>query len=80
MLPVLIGLIAAMIFSIVTYMIYGLKGIMMRDWIDQVFWAMIFSGLAIGFITSVGRCLPCRLSKLIHREKLISTFCNSCIH
>ena len=34
MIPILLGLVSAMIFSIVTYMIYGLEGVMLRDWID----------------------------------------------
>ncbi len=78
MVPTLIGLVAAMIFSIVTYMIYGLEGVMLRNWIDQVFWAMVLSGMAIGAANAIWRCLPCQLSKLAHSNKLSEIFCNGC--
>ncbi|WP_457675174.1 hypothetical protein [Thiolapillus sp.] len=80
MIPTLFGLVAAMIFSIVTYMIYGLEGVMLRDWIDQVFLGLIFTGMAIGVANAIWRCLPCQLSKLAHSEKLSDIWCNSCGH
>jgi hypothetical protein len=78
MIPTLIGLVAAMIFSIVTYMIYGLEGVMLRNWIDQVFWVMVLTGMAIGAVNAIWRCLPCQLSKLAHSNKLSAMFCNDC--
>ncbi len=80
MIPTLFGLVAAMIFSIVTYMIYGLEGVMLRDWIDQVFLAMIFTGMAIGMANAIWRCLPCQLSRLTHSKKLSDAWCSSCGH
>jgi len=78
MLPILFGLASAMIFSIITYMMYGLEGVMLRDWIDQVFWGLILIGVAIGVANALWRCLPCQLSKFIHNDKLADTWCNAC--
>lgn len=78
MIPILVGLVSAMIFSIVTYMMYGLEGVMLRDWIDQVFWALIVTGIAIGVVNAIWRCLPCQLSKLTHNAKLTDTWCGIC--
>lgn len=78
MIPILFGLVSAMIFSIVTYMLYGLEGVMLRDWIDQVFWGLILAGAVIGVANAIWRCLPCQLSKLIHSDKLTATWCGIC--
>ncbi|WP_456403968.1 hypothetical protein [Thiolapillus sp.] len=78
MIPILFGLMSAMIFSIVTYMMYGLEGVMLRDWIDQVFWGLILTGVVIGVASTIWRCLPCQLSKLVHNSKLTDTWCGAC--
>ncbi|HEC07090.1 MAG TPA: hypothetical protein ENJ12_09570 [Thiolapillus brandeum] len=78
MIPILLGLVSAMIFSIVTYMMYGLEGVMLRDWIDQVFWALILAGFAIGVINAIWRCFPCLLSRLTHSARLTETWCSTC--
>ncbi len=78
MLPILFGLVSAMLFSIITYMMYGLEGVMTRDWIDQAFWGFILTGVAIGMVNAIWRCLPCRLSKLAHNERLTDIWCSTC--
>ncbi len=78
MIPTLIGLVAAMIFSIATYMVYGMEGVMLRNWIDQVFLALIFTGMIIGAANAIWRCLPCQLSKLVHSNRLSGLWCNGC--
>ncbi len=78
MIPILIGLMSALIFSIVTYMMYGLEGVMLRDWIDQVFIGMISVGVVIGVINAIWHCLPCQLSKILHSSKLTDTWCGTC--
>ncbi|WP_456413936.1 hypothetical protein [Thiolapillus sp.] len=78
MLPILLGLASAMVFSITTYMMYGLEGVMTRDWIDQVFWGLILAGAAIGAANAIWRCLPCRLSKLAHNHRLADLWCGAC--
>ncbi len=80
MLATLIGLVAAMIFSFVTYMIYGLEGVMTLQWIDQVFWALILTGITIGIVNVIWRCLPCEISKRLHSEFLTNLTCSSCKH
>lgn len=78
MIPILVGLVSALLFSIITYMMYGLESVMLRDWIDQVFWALILTGMAIGVVNAMWRCLPCQLSKLAHNTKLIESWCGAC--
>lgn len=80
MLAILTGLVAAMIFSFTTYMIYGLEGVMTLTWIDQVFWALILAGLAVGAINAVWRCFSCQVAKRLHSEKLSDLLCGSCKH
>jgi len=78
MLSTLIGLVAAMIFSVVTYMIYGLEGVMTQHWIDQVFWAIILAGIGMGIVNTVWKCLPCEISKRLHSKFLTDLNCASC--
>ncbi|HHH13401.1 MAG TPA: hypothetical protein ENJ98_04125 [Thiolapillus brandeum] len=80
MLATLIGLVAAMIFSFATYMIYGLEGVMTQQWIDQVFWALILAGVAVGIVNSIWRCLACEISKRLHNQTLTDWTCSSCRH
>ncbi len=80
MLATLIGLVAAMLFSFVTYMIYGLDGVMTQQWIDQVFWALIATGVVVGVVNSIWRCLACEISKHLHSKTLIDWTCSSCRH
>ncbi|HIE54873.1 MAG TPA: hypothetical protein EYP90_06790 [Chromatiaceae bacterium] len=80
MLSTLIGLIAAMIFSFATYMIYGLEGVMTQQWIDQVFWSLIIAGVAIGIVHALWRCLPCEIGKRLHSKFLTDLTCNHCLH
>ncbi|WP_039960172.1 hypothetical protein, partial [endosymbiont of Riftia pachyptila] len=61
MLPILFGLIAAMVFGLVGYFTYGLDGIINHTWFNQVFWLLIVVGAAISLLDEVNRCLPCRL-------------------
>ncbi len=80
MLATLIGLVAAMIFSFATYMIYGLEGVMTQQWIDTVFWALIATGVAVGVINAIWRCLACEISKRLHSRTLADWTCSSCRH
>ena len=57
---------------------YGLEGVMLRDWIAQVFWALILTGFAIGVINAVWRCFSCVLSRLSHSARLTETWCSTC--
>ncbi len=80
MLATLVGLVAALIFSFATYAVYGLEGVMTRQWIDQVFWAIIASGILLGIVNAVWRCLPCEIGKKLHSRFIIDLTCSSCKH
>jgi hypothetical protein len=80
MLATLIGLVAAMIFSFAAYMIYGLEGVMTQQWVDVVFWAIIATGVILGIVNAVWRCLACEISKQLHSKTLIDWTCASCRH
>jgi len=75
MLPVLLGLFSAMVFGIVSHGIYGTDDIMAHAWIDMVFWGLIGAGALVSFSDMLWECLPCRLSRLVHAERLQDYFC-----
>ena len=77
MLPVLFGLIAALVFSFIAHAVYGLEGVMTMQWIDFVFRFFIFSGVAVAAILAVWQCLPCRLSKVMRHQKLANMLCEN---
>jgi len=62
MLPVLVGLTAAMVFGIASYLVYGLDGLMHYSWIEMVFWTLIGMGALISIVDSDAlRSTLCRL-------------------
>ncbi len=61
MLPILMGLILAMLFGLMSFAVYGLDGLTEQAWIDIVFWSLILTGIGISLINEMGRCLACRL-------------------
>ena len=70
MLPILLGLILAMLFGMMSFMVYGLEGLTQYAWIDTVFWSLIITGACITLINEVGQCLACRLNNLIRLSRL----------
>ncbi len=74
MLPILLGLIMAMLFGMMSFMVYGLEGLTQYAWIDTVFWSLIITGACITLINEVGQCLACRLNNLIRLSRL-ETYC-----
>lgn len=64
MLPVLVGLIAAAVFGLVSTLTLGTDGLMTNAWVDIVFWSLIGAGAAVSAINVSFECLPCRLSNL----------------
>ncbi|MEW8692558.1 MAG: hypothetical protein AB2535_15945, partial [Candidatus Thiodiazotropha endolucinida] len=60
MLPILLGLVIAMLFGLMSFLIYGLDGLVNYTWIDTVFWMLIAIGALITLINEVGQCLACR--------------------
>ncbi|MES9850457.1 MAG: hypothetical protein ABW170_01325 [Candidatus Thiodiazotropha sp. L084R] len=61
MLPILLGLIMAMFFGLMSYMVYGLEGLTHYAWIDTVFWSLIITGIMISMINELGQCIACRI-------------------
>lgn len=61
MLPILLGLILAMLFGLMSFAVYGLESLTKYAWIDTVFWSLILTGASITLINEVGRCLACRI-------------------
>lgn len=68
MLPILLGLILAMLFGMMSFFVYGLEGLINYPWIDTVFWVLILTGTAITLINEVGQCLACKLKKRLAIE------------
>jgi hypothetical protein len=74
MLPILLGLILAMFFGLMSFMVYGLEGLTQYAWIDTIFWSLIITGASITLINEVGQCIACR----IHNRLNLSWFKSFC--
>lgn len=61
MLPILLGLVFAMLFGLMSFMVYGLEGLSQCGWIDTVFWSLVMTGAGISLINELGQCIVCRL-------------------
>ncbi len=70
MLPILLGLILAMLFGLMSFSVYGLEGLTEYAWIDTVFWSLILTGVAISLLNELGRCLTCRISRWFRISQL----------
>ena len=79
MLHVLLGLVAAALFGIGAYTVYGLDGLMERTWIESVFWSLIAAG---AIVQLVGREVRCKLCALGARFDSSPILCQSspCLH
>jgi len=82
MLPIILGVVAASVFGIVSTMVLGSEGLMTHAWVDVVFWSLIGAGTAVSAINMTWECLPCRLSQVTHNERLIKRLCRNspCAH
>ncbi len=74
MLPILLGLVLAMMFGLMSFMVYGLEGLTQYAWIDTVFWSLILTGASITLINEVGQCIVCRVRRLFNISRF-ETFC-----
>jgi hypothetical protein len=74
MLPILLGLILAMFFGLMSFMVYGLEGLTQYAWIDTIFWSLIITGASITLINEVGQCIACRLRKRL-KLNWFESFC-----
>ncbi|MES9826050.1 MAG: hypothetical protein ABW127_16630 [Candidatus Thiodiazotropha endolucinida] len=81
MLPILLGLVIAMLFGLMSFLIYGLDGLVNYTWIDTVFWMLIAIGALITLINEVGQCLACRFKQLISNRRF-NRYCSdlACAH
>jgi hypothetical protein len=74
MLPILLGLILATFFGLMSFMVYGHEGLNQSTWIDTVFWSLILTGAGITLINEVGQCLTCRLRRWLKIDRF-EAFC-----
>ena len=74
MLPILLGLILAMLFGLMSFAVYGFEGLTQYAWIDTVFWSLILTGASITLINEVGRCIACRIRRWFNLARF-ETFC-----
>lgn len=75
MLPILLGLVLAMLFGLMSFLVYGLEGLVNYPWVDAVFWGLIVTGAAITLINQAGQCLACKFQKLV-TIKPFERYCN----
>jgi hypothetical protein len=75
MLPVLFGLIAAMLFGLASYLTYGLEGLAHYAWIDTVFWSLILTGVVVTLAGELNQCLPCKLKLRFKNNNWLETLC-----
>jgi hypothetical protein len=69
MLPILLGLVLAMLFGLMSFFVYGLEGLINYPWIDTVFWTLIAVGALITLINETGQCLACRFKQLVPNKR-----------
>jgi hypothetical protein len=74
MLPILLGLILAMSFGLMSFAVYGLEGLTQYAWIDTVFWSLIVTGVCISLINELGQCIACRVHRWFKLDAL-AKFC-----
>jgi hypothetical protein len=75
MLPIMIGLVLAMLFGLMSFLVYGLEGLINYPWIDTVFWGLIATGALVTLINEVGQCLLCRMKHIVPTDQL-TRFCH----
>ena len=82
MFALFIGVVAASLFGIVATIVLGPQGLMTSAWVDVVFWSLIGAGAALSAINITWDCLPCRLSRMSHKQSLIDRLCRNapCAH
>jgi hypothetical protein len=77
MFPLLLSLIAAMVFGIVSHGVYGAEGITDHAWMDMVFWGLIGAGVLVSLANVFWECLPCRFSRFVHAKSLQDHLCRN---
>lgn len=75
MFSLFIGVVAASVFGIISTLVLGQEGLMTNAWVDVVFWSLIGAGAAVSLINTAWECLPCRVSRMSHRQSLIDRLC-----
>ncbi len=72
MLPILLGLTMAMLFGLMSFMVYGLEALTHNAWIDTVFWSLILTGIIVSLMNELGQCLACRMQRWFHTTRFES--------
>jgi hypothetical protein len=74
MLFALLAMIAAALFGIVSFGVYGADGLAQAAWVDYVFWGLIGAGAGLALLDGLVRCKVCDLSPRLARS---SAFCQT---
>jgi hypothetical protein len=64
-----------MLFGLMSFLVYGLDGLINYPWIDAVFWGLIATGAVVTLINEVGQCLLCRMKPILPMAQL-TRFCD----
>ncbi len=80
--PIFIGVVAASLFGIVATKFLGTEGLLTNAWVDVVLWSLIGVGAALSAVDTAWGCLPCHVSRLVHKQSLIDRLCHNapCAH
>lgn len=82
MLPIFLGLVAAMIFGLFATLALGPEALLTNPWIDIVFWTLIAAGAAVSAINLSWSCMSCQLAHRLHSKDLEVRLCRDapCAH
>lgn len=72
MFPILVGLVSALSFALLTHLTYGPEGLTDYFWAQAVFWALIASGV---LVYAVNRRVVCKVCRLWERLPSVGPFC-----
>lgn len=57
--PILVSLVLAMVFGIVTQSIVGTENLLAYAWVDGIFWSIIGAGVGVAAISALLGCRIC---------------------
>lgn len=77
MFPILVGLVSALSFALLTHLTYGAEGLTGYFWAQAVFWALIASGL---LVYAANRRLACQVCRLGERLSSFARLCRGLAH
>lgn len=76
MFPLLVGFVAATLFGVLAYSVYGLDALVSYPWIDAVFWALIGAGVLVSAANISASGMICRFARLVGTRDLQARLCS----